>query len=449
MAAPGAAGLPAGQGAWMRVTDPAARAAASVSAPLAVTPSTIMAARPWSPGTTRRTGTVARTVATAPPFAASTSTRSPGTRGPASTPSPTSRAYPRRPAAGATGPPPTSRRVTRSPRRRATTSGAPGGTPAARASAGTASAGSRARWRSTAAGTDPAGRSRAATSTAVPLGAPTGAGRGRAAASTPAATARTTAPSPAATCRPAGRRPRPRPPGAAGHRGGTSGLEARSGERGRARAGALARHRGEQGVEQVPQPRVVLLEHADDLGVGDRGDAGQPLEADVVVGDQRDVHVADLELAGERRLRVAGHVDDPPAGALEPLGLRSGGEAGTLDHDHRAAVVHGDAELLGLLHRELAQLRAVGVGEGDVRRLGAVVERVGPAPGPVDHLVADDEVARGGLGLQGAGRARPDDPGHAELLHGPQVGAVVDPVRRELVAAAVAGEEGDRAPVHL
>src|SRR4029450_4438888 len=91
---------------------------------------------------------------------------------------------------------------------------------------------------------------------------------------------------------------------------------------------------------------------------------------------------------------------------------------------HGAAVVGGDALGLGLLEGEGAQLGAVGVGEGDVGGLGAVVEGVVGAPGAVDQLVADHEVAGGGLGLERAGGAGADDPADPQLLQRPKVGPV-------------------------
>ena len=71
----------------------------------------------------------------------------------------------------------------------------------------------------------------------------------------------------------------------------------------------------------------------------------------------------------------------------------------------------------------------------------ALVEGVGPAPRAVDELVGDDEVARRHPRLERAGGAGPDEAGDAHLPHGPEVGPVVDAVRRQLVAAAVAGQE--------
>src|SRR6266516_4722321 len=117
--------------------------------------------------------------------------------------------------------------------------------------------------------------------------------------------------------------------------------------------------------------------------------AGRAFQADVVIGDQRHVDVADLELACERRLRIAGHVDDLPAGVLVPAGLGAGREPRPLHDHHGAAVVRGDPKALRLLQREPAQLGTVGVGEGHVRGDRTVIEGVGPPRGPVDELVTD------------------------------------------------------------
>ena len=55
----------------------------------------------------------------------------------------------------------------------------------------------------------------------------------------------------------------------------------------------------------------------------------------------------------------------------------------------------------------------------------------------------------GRLGLQRADRARPEHLPHADRAQRPEVRAVVHPVRREPVVAAVPGEERDPAPADL
>ncbi len=92
---------------------------------------------------------------------------------------------------------------------------------------------------------------------------------------------------------------------------------------------------------------------------------------------------------------------------------------------------------------------AVRVGGRDVRRLGPVVEGVRPPARPVDELVADDELAELELGLERARGVRPDDPPDAELLHRPDIRAVGNRVRRELVVQPVAREKSDALPADL
>ena len=107
------------------------------------------------------------------------------------------------------------------------------------------------------------------------------------------------------------------------------------------------------------------------------------------------------------------------------------------------AVANGDAELARRLDEQAAQVGTVGIRRGDVGCLGPVVERILPRPRPVDELIADDELAELEVGLQRARGVRADDAAYPELLHRPDIGPVGDPVRRELVPAAVAREKGD------
>jgi hypothetical protein len=110
--------------------------------------------------------------------------------------------------------------------------------------------------------------------------------------------------------------------------------------------------------------------------------------------------------------------------------------------------VHGDPAGPTGLEQGVADPLVVGVGEGLVVGGPIVVERVGSAPGAVDELVEDDEVARVQLGLQRPGGARRHEAAHAELPHRPHVGPVGDGGGDELVLVPVSGEEGDPASGH-
>src|SRR5207244_9217 len=79
-------------------------------------------------------------------------------------------------------------------------------------------------------------------------------------------------------------------------RPGSVDVEASALERRGAGTVPLRRDRRDHRQQQVPQPRVVLLEHPDDLVMGDGSNV---TSSDVVVRDERDVRVADLELSGQ------------------------------------------------------------------------------------------------------------------------------------------------------
>ena len=87
--------------------------------------------------------------------------------------------------------------------------------------------------------------------------------------------------------------------------------------------------------EQRPQPRQVLGERGEHLGVRD---ALAGLDAGVQIGDERERRVAEPELAGQARLGHAGHPDDRPAAGLELQRLGARGEPRAVDHDERAAL---------------------------------------------------------------------------------------------------------------
>src|SRR5581483_4953465 len=230
---------------------------------------------------------------------------------------------------------------------------------------------------------------------------------------------------------------------------GSPSSELRAGESGGARTGAFSgdlRH----GVEDdVFQTGVVGVENADDLVGADRGEAGFALDANVVIGDERNVDITDLELPREDDFRVLGHVDDLPTLRAEPPALRPSAEARTLDHDHGAFRSHVDAAgLAGVVH-DAPQLGTVGVGAADVRRDGAVVVRVLAAGRAIDELITDHEALALHMRLEAADGARTEDALHAQLAHGVDVGAVVHHVGRHLVLSPVARQESDAAAGNL
>src|SRR5262249_28745316 len=152
------------------------------------------------------------------------------------------------------------------------------------------------------------------------------------------------------------------------------------------------------------------------------------------VRHQRNRRVAEGQLAGQDRLRMTRHVHHRTAHRRVPAGLRAGREARTLHHDHRAAVVQVQAA--GIVFDGTAASWAVRVGEVHVYR-PVVVERLGPATGPVDELIRQYEGARPELRPQTTDRAGSQDLTYSDVAQGPDVGPVRDAVRREAVVPPV------------
>src|ERR1700744_4087102 len=159
------------------------------------------------------------------------------------------------------------------------------------------------------------------------------------------------------------------------------------------------------------------------------------VDAGVQVGHQSNRRIADFKLAGQHRLRVTSHVDQREAPGGEPSPFRAGGKPRTLDHDQGAAVDH-----LGQAGDRRAQRRAVGIGEGHVRRAGVEVG-VGATTSPVHQLVGHHDGTRPVVGGQAADRAWGEDLAPSQCPQRPHVGAVGHLVRRKPVVGAVSRQE--------
>src|SRR3984885_1112558 len=159
------------------------------------------------------------------------------------------------------------------------------------------------------------------------------------------------------------------------------------------------------------------------------------VDTGVQVGHQSNCGIADFELAGQHRLRITGHVDQCEARGGEPLTFRAGRKPRPLNDDHGAAVDH-----LGQAGGRRAQCRAVGIGEGHVRRAGVEVG-VGATTRPVYQLVGHHDGARTVIGRQAADRARGEDLSDPQRAQRPHVGPVGHFVRRKPVVGAVPRQE--------
>src|SRR5579872_2513831 len=220
-------------------------------------------------------------------------------------------------------------------------------------------------------------------------------------------------------------------------------LEARSGECRAALARVLFRRRRDDAEYRFLHTLVITREYLHDFFVRDRFDAGHTFETDIVIGDQRDIDVAHLELASQIAFGILRHVDDFPAVAREPLRFGARREARPLNDDDRPVVVRRNADLLELVDRDRTQLRTIRICKRDVRCNRAVVKRILAARRAIDDLIAYDHLTGRNFGIERTARRRSDDARDAELFHRPQVCAVIDRLRRKAMIFSVPRQKRD------
>ena len=162
----------------------------------------------------------------------------------------------------------------------------------------------------------------------------------------------------------------------------------------------------------------------------------------VVVGDHGHGGVGDLGFAGALGFAQVGHANDIVAIAVVGQRFGAGAEGGALHVHIGAAIVDAGFLGLGRLEQQLSQLITNGVSKSDVGHDATAEEgMLDRALGAVDELIHQHDVARLELGLQRAHGADANDPLHAELLHRPEVGPVVELARQDPVAACVARQK--------
>ena len=95
--------------------------------------------------------------------------------------------------------------------------------------------------------------------------------------------------------------------------------------------------------------------------------------------------------------------------------------------------------------------RAIGLGDVDVDHspLPVVKEREGASLGEVEELIDDDEIPRPHRLVDRSDRGRGQDPLDAQSSQAPDVGPVVDLVRRDRMAFAVAGRNATSTPRYV
>src|SRR6185437_722321 len=155
--------------------------------------------------------------------------------------------------------------------------------------------------------------------------------------------------------------------------------------------------------------------------------------------------IVQLQFARQYGLGHAGHADQVATVALHAGDLGTGFQPRPLGGPVAAAVDGRHAGRTRRIKQLPSQRFGIRLAEVDVFHLGAFDVAVAgeAAVGVVDQLVGYHDYPRTHVVADAADGIDADHPPRAQAVQRPHVGAVVDPVWRQRVALAVAGEEGD------
>src|SRR4030042_5643383 len=150
----------------------------------------------------------------------------------------------------------------------------------------------------------------------------------------------------------------------------------------------------------------------------------------IPIGNERDVQVAHAEFTSQRDFRVLGHVYDIPSHGVIPFALGFCAEAGSVDDHRGSAAAVWYPQLLSRIRADLAHLGAVGLSAVDVYRGRSVIIGRTLSCRPIDELIAEDESTGRSLPLERTAGARCDHPFDPQLPHAPDIGPIIDAMRR-------------------
>ena len=171
----------------------------------------------------------------------------------------------------------------------------------------------------------------------------------------------------------------------------------------------------------------------------DRGFVGFPA---IIVRDHAERCEGDFRFAAESGFRSVGHSDEIEAVAAIHVRFGAGRESRAVHGGIGSAVVESCGVMRGGFEEESAHGIAVGIAEGNVG--GDTVSEKGKfmrAPGAIDELVRDDDVPGFNIFPERTDRVHGNDPAHVQRTQCPDVGAVVDFMGEQAVAAAMAGKK--------
>jgi hypothetical protein len=162
----------------------------------------------------------------------------------------------------------------------------------------------------------------------------------------------------------------------------------------------------------------------------------------IIVSDHGHGGVADLGFTGKLGFLQVGHADDIGAPAAIEIRLGTSGELRAFNADVDSARFCYDPRGLGAPLYGLRDGGADWIAKGYVA-YDSLSEKGGETQGgAVDELIGDYEFGRFMFELERAYRGDGDDPFDAQLLHGEDVGAEIQVGGEDMMASAMASQEG-------
>ena len=191
-------------------------------------------------------------------------------------------------------------------------------------------------------------------------------------------------------------------------------------------------------------PLRIFAENGKSVPRVDRPDLALGHEAAVIVRDDRDGDRRDILFQREVIFRILRHADHVPTRLREPPALRLRGEARALNDHDRSLRVDGYGLRPNHFRRDLPQVRTIRIRRADMHHFRPAIEGILAPACAIHALIAHDEMLGFDMTLKTARRTGTEEKANPQLFHGPDVGAIVDFVRRYRMASAMPGQKRDR-----
>src|SRR5476649_2201151 len=129
-------------------------------------------------------------------------------------------------------------------------------------------------------------------------------------------------------------------------------------------------------IDGVFHALVIRSKNLHNFSVRHRFDPMHAFKTNVVIRNQRNIHVTHLKLTREIRFRIVGHINNLPPQRREPLRLSPRRKPRPLNDDDGPLIMRGDPDATKLLDGNRPQLRTIRIGKTHMRRNRPIIKRI-------------------------------------------------------------------------